>query len=133
MHTGCKQHQRNCLQICVLASSVDWAKQGGLSSRGRRACGGVGWGGDRICDHNNRRQLGDSKIAHSAFRRVTKTWLIKSEDASLGACARTLQKISMPYEFSPRLVAPPTFSTRVMTPSGTSRINGGSCREIKVG
>ncbi len=25
VHTGCKQHQKNCPQICVLASSVDWA------------------------------------------------------------------------------------------------------------
>ncbi len=25
VHTGCKQHQRNCPQNCVLASSVDWA------------------------------------------------------------------------------------------------------------
>ncbi len=24
VHTGCRQHQRNCLQICALASSVDW-------------------------------------------------------------------------------------------------------------
>ncbi len=25
VHTECKQYQRNCPQICVLASSVDWA------------------------------------------------------------------------------------------------------------
>ncbi len=25
VHTGYTQHQRNCLQICMVASSVDWA------------------------------------------------------------------------------------------------------------
>ncbi len=43
---------------------------------------------------------------------------------------QTLQNISMPYEFSPRLVAPPTFSTRVITPRGTSKINGGSWKNV---
>ncbi len=27
VHTGCQQHKGNCPQICMLASSVDWASQ----------------------------------------------------------------------------------------------------------
>ena len=38
----------------------------------------------------------------------------------------TLQNTSRPYEFSPLLVDPPTFSTRYTVPSGTSNIKGGS-------
>ena len=39
----------------------------------------------------------------------------------------TLHVRSIQYEFSPLLEAPPIFSTRLITPSGTSSINGGSC------
>ncbi len=38
LHTGRKQHQRNCGQICAFASSVDWALVRELLFRKRR-CG----------------------------------------------------------------------------------------------
>lgn len=38
----------------------------------------------------------------------------------------TLHAVSSPYEFSPRLEAPPIFSTLLITPREASRTNGGS-------
>lgn len=35
----------------------------------------------------------------------------------------------MPYEFTPLLVAPPIFSTKLARPKGTSRMNGGSYKK----
>lgn len=43
----------------------------------------------------------------------------------------TLHTISSPYEFSPRLEAPPIFSTLLITPKDASRTKGGSCRQLK--
>ncbi len=44
VHTGHKQQQRNCPQICMLASSVNWALGGGSSAHN-----------DNTDDHNETR------------------------------------------------------------------------------
>lgn len=64
-------------------------------------------------------------------RQVT-IWLLNEKLADGLKRTQTLQVISKPYEFSPRLDAPPIFSTRLIAPSGTSSITTTSYGRVNI-